>query len=69
MSDMTVERSIDIDDFPMESFAFPFMRLSEALTVWPNKTPERNGHRRCFLFVLVFISSVATDCPWLSFFR
>jgi len=69
MSDMTVERSIDIDDFPMESFAFPFMRLSEALTVWPNKSPEPTGVGAFCLFVLVFISSIATGRPWLSFFR
>ena len=68
MSDMTVERSIDIDDFPMESFAFPFMRLSEALTVWPNKSPEPTGvgaGRYSRRFPLCHIAGR----PWLSFFR
>ena len=69
MSDMTVERTIDIDDFPTESFAFPFMRLSEALTVWPNKSPEPTGVGAFFLFALDFINSGVTGRPWLSFFR
>ena len=43
------------------------MDLSDRLL--PNQSPEPTGIVAFFLFALDFISSDATHCRWLSFFR